>query len=156
MYSRVQALNALMTILYFPLSVAILFQMLTSIFLRSSSILSSHLIGGRPALLVPCNVVNINSLQGKIFVCSKKVSLPSYSSRFYLLDDVMFIRKVIEFIVIPSSPAFIVTSCSIYFSFFLIAYLSSLYLIMAQVSHPYNSIGLFRVLYSLLLVFMLT
>jgi hypothetical protein len=33
---------------------------------RSSSMLSSHLIGGRPTLLVPYNVTNVNILQGDI------------------------------------------------------------------------------------------
>jgi hypothetical protein len=42
----------------------ILFQMPTPMFLRSSSMLSSHLIAGHPTLLVPYNVANVNILQG--------------------------------------------------------------------------------------------
>jgi hypothetical protein len=65
-YSQVPALTASVMILHLSLSIAILFQMPIPMFLRSSSMLSSHLIGGHPTLLVPCNVANVNILQGDI------------------------------------------------------------------------------------------
>jgi hypothetical protein len=57
-YSRVPALTASVMIFHLSLSIAILFKMPTPMFLRSS-MLSSHLIGGRPTLLVPYIVANV-------------------------------------------------------------------------------------------------
>jgi hypothetical protein len=64
--SRVPVLTAPVMILHLSLSIAILFQMPTPMFLRSSSMFSSHHIGGHPTLLVPHNVANVNILQGDI------------------------------------------------------------------------------------------
>jgi hypothetical protein len=63
-YSRVPALTVPVMILHLSPSIAILFQMPTPVFLRSSLMLLSHLIGVRPTVLVPYNVANINILQG--------------------------------------------------------------------------------------------
>jgi hypothetical protein len=60
------ALTAAVMILHLSQSTAILLQMPTPMFLRSSSMLSSHLSGGHLTLLVPYNIANVNILQGDI------------------------------------------------------------------------------------------
>jgi hypothetical protein len=63
-YSRVPALTAPMMLLRFSLCITAVFQMPTPMFVRSPSTLSSHLVGGRLTLLLPCSVVNFNLLHG--------------------------------------------------------------------------------------------
>jgi hypothetical protein len=88
-----------------------------------------------------------------MFISSKKVSHPTHSSGFHLIDDVRFTKKtgkssmLYVTLHLPTSqigPYIFVTS-------FIskIATLSSLYPFMTQVSHPNSSTGLIIVLYNL-------
>lgn len=82
-YSQVPALIVPMMLLHFSLSLAVPFHMPTPLLLRSSSTLSSHLLGGHPTLLVPFNVLKVKILQEWFFVSPEEVFQPSYSSGFY-------------------------------------------------------------------------